>query len=113
MMGASAVALAILGLFGPPAAILGAVAVGISIGAELDLIGYLVSRYFRRDHFGKIYGWLYSSVLIGSAASPVAYGLIADWTGSYQIALYLASTLLGLVGMLFLTLPQFTQVTEG
>ena len=113
MMGTSAVALAILGLFGAPAAILGAVAIGVSIGAELDLIGYLVSRYFPRDHFGRIYGWLYASVLIGSAASPVAYGLIVDETGSYQLALYLASILLALVGLLFLTLPQFSQPTEA
>lgn len=113
MMVGSATALATMGLLGAPAAILGAVAIGISIGAELDLIGYLVSRYFPKDHFGRLYGWLYSSVLIGSAASPVAYGLIVDWTGSYQLALYLASTLLALVGVLFLTLPAFPRPAKG
>lgn len=107
MMGCSAVALAVLVHWGAPAAFLGAVAIGVSIGAELDLIGYLVARYFHSKHFGRIYGLLYSAVLIGSAASPIAYGLVADRTGSYDYALIAASTLLAIAAMLFLALPRF------
>lgn len=107
MMGGSGIALAALGLWGAPAALLGAVAIGVSIGAELDLIGYLVARYFHSAHFGRIYGLLYSSVLVGSAASPVAYGLVADRSGSYGHALFAASALLAMASMLFLALPRF------
>ena len=110
MMVISAVCIAALAVFGAPVAGLGAVAIGLSIGAELDLIGYMTARYFGMRAFGRIYGLLYAAVLVGSASSPVAYGLIFDLTKSYSAGLYAAAALLLIAGGLFLTLRRFTPI---
>jgi hypothetical protein len=44
--------------------------VGLSLGAEIDLIVFLASRYFPVHHFGGTFGLLCSSFLVGVAVSP-------------------------------------------
>jgi MFS family permease len=107
MMAASAACIGALGLIGAPAGWLGAVAIGLSIGAELDLIGYLTARYFGMRAYGRIYGLLYAAVLVGSALSPLAYGRVADLTGGYAPALFGGAAVLLLAALLFLTLRRF------
>lgn len=110
MMAISAACMALMGVFGAPAGWLGAVAVGLSIGAELDLIGYLTARYFGMRAYGRIYGVLYAAVLVGSAVSPVAYGQASDLTGSYAAALFGGAAALTAAALLFLTLRRFPDV---
>lgn len=110
MMAISGVCLGAMGLFGAPAGWLGAVAIGLSIGAELDLIGYLTARYFGMRAYGRIYGLLYAAVLVGSSLSPLAYGRVSDLTGGYGPALYGAAAVLALAAILFLTLRRFPEV---
>lgn len=107
MMILSALCMAAMGLVGAPAGALGAVAVGLSIGAELDLIGYLTARYFGFRAYGRIYGLLYAAVLVGSALSPVAYGAAVDLTQDYAAALCGGAALLLLAAVLFLALRPF------
>jgi MFS family permease len=107
MMALSAGCMAAMGLIGAPAGALGAIAVGLSIGAELDLIGYLTARYFGFRAYGRIYGLLYAAVLVGSAFSPVAYGAAVDLTEGYAVALYGGAALLLAAALLFLTLRPF------
>jgi MFS family permease len=113
MMLISAACIACLAIFGAPAAVLGAVAIGLSIGAELDLIGYMTARYFGMRAFGRVYGLLYAAVLVGSASSPVAYGAVFDATHSYTAGLYVAAALLAVSAGLFMTLRQFPPLEAG
>jgi len=106
-----AACMAIQGIWGVSAALLGALAIGLSIGAELDLIGYLVSRYFGMKAYGRIYGLMYTMVLAGSSLSNVAYGLILDLTGTYTIALYTSSGLFVLSAALFMMMRRFTSIS--
>jgi len=101
----------IQGVWGVSAALLGALAIGLSIGAELDLIGYLVSRYFGMKAYGRIYGLMYTMVLAGSSLSNVTYGLILDVTGTYTIALYTSSGLFVLSAALFMLMRRFTSIS--
>jgi len=105
-----AACMVIQGIWGVSAALLGALAIGLSIGAELDLIGYLVSRYFGMKAYGRIYGLMYTTVLAGSSFSNVAYGLILDATGTYTIALYTSSGLFVLSAVLFMLMRRFTSM---
>lgn len=107
MMAAAGLCLALLGLLGAPAAVLGAIAYGLAIGAEIDIIGFLVARYFGMRAYGRIYGILYAAVLVGSTFSPLAYGLSFDRLGSYQPAMYAGALLLALSAALLLMLPRF------
>jgi len=94
-------------LLGPTFAFLGALAVGLSIGAEIDLIGYLTARYFGMQHYGRIYGWLYSACLVGTASSPLIYGLGHDLLGSYTPTLLGATLVLAGTATLFARLPPY------
>jgi MFS family permease len=107
MMALAALCLLGLGLFGAAAAPLGAIAYGLAIGSEIDLIAYLAARYFGLGAYGRIYGALYAAVLVGSALSPIGYGMVVDATGSYRNALLVASVLLLLSAFLLRTLPRF------
>ena len=71
-----------------------AIAIGLAMGAEVDLIGYLVARYFGLRAYGAIYGWQYSAFMIGLAVSPLLAGLVFDSTHSYRCAVLGAGILL-------------------
>ena len=107
MMALSAASIGLMAAFGAPVAALGAIAYGLSVGAELDLIGYLTARYYGMKAYGRIYGILYATVLVGGAVSPVVYGLAVDLAHSYQPMLAAAAAILGGCAALFLALPAF------
>ena len=86
-------------------AVTASVLIGFSLGAEADLISFLVSRYFGLRAFGTIYGLLLSAMMLGIAVSPLMFALSYESTGSYSsilaiavivnIAVILMMTLLG------------------
>jgi len=84
-----------------------AIALGASIGAEVDLIGYLVSRYFGLNAYGAIYGMLYAVFLIGAGLSPVVTGFIYDVSGSYNTVFVAATVALSAASILAMTLRAF------
>jgi predicted MFS family arabinose efflux permease len=107
LMALSSVGFLILALGGASMALVGAAAVGLSFGAEVDLIGYLGSRYFGLKAYGKIYGLLYAACLAGTAISPWAYGWVVDRTGGYQPMLFAAAGLLCVSAAIFATMRPF------
>jgi len=112
-MAVSAIGLAALAYGGAEYAILGALAIGLSFGAEMDLVGYLCARYFGTQHYGKIYGLLYTVVLAGISLSPLIYGALRDQSGTYDSALYSSTGLLLFSVVIFLTLPRFEKPTQA
>jgi hypothetical protein len=60
---------------------------GLLIGAELDLMAYMVSRYFGLRAFGEIYSYVYAAYVLGSGIGPLLMGVGFDATGSYNLAL--------------------------
>jgi MFS family permease len=97
----------ILFSLGPDWTPLVAILVGFTLGAELDLIAYLVSRYFPPALYGRIVGVLYSGFLFGVAFSPLVFALFRDVFGTYSPCLLWASGLLGIASVLFRGLPPF------
>ena len=65
-------------------AFVGAICVGLSLGAEVDLLAYLTGRYFGLKSFGATYR-LPVLCRIGRHGSlgPLAFGIGYDTTGSY------------------------------
>lgn len=74
-------------------AFLAAVLVGLSIGAEIDLLAYLTTRYFGLANFGAVYGVMFAALLVGTSAGPVSFGLGYELTGSYFAILLLCAGL--------------------
>lgn len=96
-----------LAVFGTVVAIPAAFVIGFSVGAEVDLIGYLVARYFGLHAYGQIYGRQYSTFLIATGLSPVILGAVRDATGSYTGSLFTAVAFIMLSAALFARLPKF------
>ena len=98
-----------LAVFGTVVAIPAAFVIGFSVGAEVDLIGYLVARYFGMHAYGQIYGRQYSTFLIATGLSPVILGAVRDATGSYTGYLFTAAAFITLSAALFTRLPKFEE----
>ncbi|MCZ4587612.1 MFS transporter [Rhodococcus opacus] len=113
VMGIGAIAVGGFALTGPGGAPLGAVAIGLTVGAEIDMIGYFTSRYFGFVAYGRVYGLLYATVLVGSAISPLLYGTIKDQLGNYDIALFGSILLLLICAALLLTLRRHPYPTAA
>lgn len=71
-------------------AFLAAILVGLSLGAEVDLLAYLTGRYFGLRSFGATYGLLFAAILTGTALGPLAFGIGFESTGSYTLILIIS-----------------------
>ena len=98
-----------LALLGSVVAVPAAFVIGFSVGAEVDLIGYLVARYFGMHAYGQIYGRQYSTFLIATGLSPVILGAVRDATGTYTASLFTAAAFMVISAALFAKLPKFEQ----
>lgn len=87
--------------------ILGGFLLGFAAGTESDVIAYLTAKYFGMAHYGRIYGVLYMPFAIGSAISPIAYGMVRDRTGSYDLILAVAMAMFIAGGALLLALGRY------
>ena len=75
---------------------------GIGIGAEFDIIPYLITRYFGIKNFGAIYGIQIVTFSLGTGMGPVVMGFGYDKYGSYDPTLVFAIGAL-VLGSLLLT----------
>ena len=66
---------------------LAALLAGLGIGAEVDIIAYLTSRYFGLLSFGQIFGWIWAAFGVAGGLGAYLMGLGFDKTGSYAVPL--------------------------
>jgi len=92
-------------LFGPQSAPYFAIALGLGVGAETDLIAYLSSRYFGLKAFSQSYGWLFAAGSFGFATGPLLAGWAYRTFGDYFVIrivwaglLFTGALLYGLLG---------------
>ena len=100
-------ALAICGLYLLAAdvnVVLGMLAIGLAAGAEVDMIGFFISRYFGLKRFGQLYGVLFAIFTVGAGLGPLLLGTVHTRLHSYDmgfmacgIGLLIAS--LGILGV--------------
>ncbi|HEV7691723.1 MAG TPA: MFS transporter [Hyphomonadaceae bacterium] len=72
------------------------VLLGLGLGVEADLVGFMVSRYLGTRAFGTLFGYAFASFMLGSSLGPTAMGAVFDATGSYalcQIAFMIGAAL--------------------
>jgi MFS family permease len=70
------------------APVAGIISLGLASGTEIDMIGFLISRYFGMKRFGQLYGYLFAFFVVGSAIGPSMMGLSFERLHSYQPALW-------------------------
>jgi len=66
---------------------IGVMLMGLGLGTEIDLIAFLITRYFGQRHFGQIYGYFFMIFGLGSGVGPFLGGVTYDRAGSYNPAL--------------------------
>jgi len=87
-----------------------AVLIGLTMGAEGDLLAYLLSRYFGMRSFSAIYGLGLAVFGIGYGGAPWASGLIFDNLRNYDLGYAILAVLLVLcvgVALTFGRYPDF------
>lgn len=65
------------------AVLLSAVLLGGSLGAEVDMLAYLTSRYFGLKCFSQIFATIFGMVMVSMGLGPVIFGAVYEATGSY------------------------------
>ncbi|MYL98878.1 MFS transporter [Novosphingobium sp. FGD1] len=80
--------------------------IGLTLGAEIDVVVYLLTRHFGLRNFGGLYGGLLAALSIGTAIGPLAAAQVYDRTGSYSGFLWLALGSMAASSVAIGTLPR-------
>jgi MFS family permease len=98
-------------LLGAPGSITAAsvavVIFGFALGAELDILAYLTSRYFRVESFAMLFGVVGGFVGLAGAVGPVMLNAVYDATASYNLALWGVLPICLISAALFLTMGPY------
>ncbi len=92
---------------GTPATLLFVALAGLAAGAEVDLMAYLVSRYFGLLDFGKIYAGMYVGFAVGPGFLVPAFARMHDLYDGYEMGLYAVAAAMLLSGCMLLTLGRY------
>jgi MFS family permease len=65
------------------APLIGMIGIGMGLGAEIDLMSFLIGRYFGLRAFGALHGLIFSAFLFGQAGGASVLGWSQQLLGSY------------------------------
>jgi len=94
-------------------AILAAVVMGFSLGAEVDVVAFQTARQFGTARYGTIFGVITGIWSAAIASGPFVANRIYDITGSYELALKIFIPMFAMTSVLLLSLgrpPEFEPV---
>jgi cyanate permease len=69
--------------------------VGLGLGSEVDIIAFLMSRYFGLRSLGRTVGFAFGAFVLAGGIGPLVMGFSFDRSGSYRVPLagFFAATL--------------------
>lgn len=91
----------------PLAYVLAAAGIGLALGAEMDFLAFLVSRYYTRSAFGTLFAFLFSGYALGASFGPLVFAWLNATLGSYQPGLAIFAALTALLALSTLLLPRY------
>lgn len=94
-----------------PAASLAVVIFGLALGAELDILAYLTSRYFSLASFAMLFATIGGFVGLAGSFGPVMLNAVYDATHSYSLALWAIIPICLISATLFLLLGPYPERT--
>jgi MFS family permease len=89
----------------------GAGLIGLGMGAEADVMPYLVSRYFGLRSFSEIYGYTFTAYAFAGALGPLLMGWSYDHLHSYSIALAGLAAAMLIGAAVLASLPRYPVLT--
>ncbi len=90
-----------------------AILVGLSVGAEIEVIAYLTTRYFGLANYGVIFGTIIAFLSLGAGLGPLAGSVVFDATGSYWIAVLGVVPVFVLSTILIASLGRYPELVPG
>ena len=96
-----------------PAASLAVMIFGLALGAELDILAYLTSRYFSVASFGMLFGTIGAFIGLAGSTGPVLLNAVYDATQSYELALMGIIPVCLISASLFLMLGPYPEEKEN
>lgn len=87
--------------------VIASVCIGFGTGGEVDVIPYLLSRYFGIRSLATLFGVIWMAFGLAGAAGPILMGRAFDSTGSYEGVLIALSVCMISAAALVLTLPAY------
>ncbi len=90
----------------PPLALqlVAVITLGITIGAEFDVIVYLTARHFGTRSFGALFGGMITTGALGGTISPIGAGWIHDRFHNYDPLLILLAVIMAISSVLILSI---------
>ncbi|UVO54262.1 MFS transporter [Sphingomonas sp. SUN039] len=82
--------------------------IGLTLGAEVDVLVYLTARHFGLKNFGALYGGLLTALSIGTATGPLGASAVFDTYGNYTPFLWLTIAFMIASSLALVTLPRPT-----
>jgi MFS family permease len=89
-----------------PLLCLAALGIGLTIGAELDILAFTLSRYFGLASFGRLYGLAYSVMILAAGCSPVLIARLSR-AGDYTLGIIVSAVGTFAATVLVILLPKF------
>jgi MFS family permease len=96
----------------PPVLFAAAVLVGLSFGAETDIIAYLIVRNFGLRIYSTVYGVTSSIVAVASTLGAVLLSVTLKSFGSFTPFMLISGIAVLIGSMLFLLLPRNPKVED-
>lgn len=87
--------------------VVGTILLGMGIGAEIDILSFVVSRYFGIRFFGTLHGFGFALALIGNAAGASILGWFFQLAHSYTPGFVVFEILLAIACVLMMTLGPY------
>jgi MFS family permease len=92
---------------------LAALLIGTIIGAEFDVLSYIVPRYYGDRAFGKIYGSVFAIFQLGSGIGVASVAFSHDRLGSFRPSMWLLAGITVIAGLLFSRLGPYRFAAES
>jgi MFS family permease len=91
----------------PNAAYVSALLIGFLLGAEFDVLAFLIKRYYGSLAYGRIYGVIFAVFYLGSGLGITGLAWFRQAYGNYNNGLFVAAGILVASALLMMSLPAY------
>lgn len=91
----------------PDAAIVSAILLGFLLGAEFDVLAFLIKRYYGHLAYGRAYGVIFGVFYLGSGMGITGMAWMREQSGNYVSGLLTAAAILVASALLLTLLPAY------
>jgi MFS family permease len=91
----------------PDAGVVSAILLGLLLGAEFDVLAFLIKRYFGNVSYGRVYGVIFGVFYLGSGLGIYMLSQSRQTFGDYDTGLFIAAGVLVASAVLVWFLPRY------